>query len=81
MSRSHRHAPYAHFARRHKSMKCLSDKRVRHLGIGAAGNHGACRKANETWDGDRRVVDHASDHCRDLDAEGARLYRRAFLAK
>ena len=82
MSRSYKHVPCAHFVRRHGGMRRLFNKRVRHLGIDGVGSYGAYRKANEIWDDDDwRVVDHAHDRYRALDAEGARQYRRAFIAK
>ena len=82
MSRSYKHVPCAHFVRRHKGMKRLFNKRVRRLDIDGVGSYGGYKKANEIWDDDDwRVVHHMLDHYRALDAEGARQYHRAFLAK
>ena len=82
MSRSYKHVPCAHLVRRHKDMKRLFYKRVRRLGINGIGSYGSYKKANEVWDDDDwRVVDHALDRCRVLDAEDARRYRHAFIAR
>ena len=82
MSRSYKHVPCAHFVRRHRGMKRLFNKRVRRLGIDVVGSYGSYKKVNEIWDDDDwRVVDHAPNCCRALDAEDACRYRRAFLAK